>query len=172
MLEIRIHGRGGQGVKKAAQILGRAAYLSGFKTQDFALYGAERRGAPVVSFVRMDRKGINTRGYVFRPDCVLVLDETIGEAVMEGAKNSYVLVNSHNPRAGCHVVDATAIATREAGSPLGANAALLGAFVAVRKEISLSNLEKAIKKELHGKSGQVIEGNLKSARACHKEMSG
>ena len=64
MISIRLHGRGGQGVKKAAQILARAAYLAGYATQDFALYGAERRGAPVTSFVRMDKEKINTRGYV------------------------------------------------------------------------------------------------------------
>jgi pyruvate ferredoxin oxidoreductase gamma subunit len=67
MISVRIHGRGGQGVKKAAQILARAAYLAGYYTQDFALYGAERRGAPVTSFVRLDKDPIKTRGYVWNP---------------------------------------------------------------------------------------------------------
>ena len=59
MISMRIVGRGGQGVKKSAQILARAAYLAGYQTQDFAVYGAERRGAPVTSFCRIDKEKIN-----------------------------------------------------------------------------------------------------------------
>ena len=58
MIEIRLHGRGGQGVKKASQILGRAGFLAGYYVQDFALYGAERKGAPLTSFVRLSKKPI------------------------------------------------------------------------------------------------------------------
>ena len=63
MHEIRVHGRGGQGVKTTARILGRAAFIQGMHIQDFAIYGAERRGAPVASFCRIGKEEILTRGY-------------------------------------------------------------------------------------------------------------
>jgi len=77
MLRIRLHGRGGQGIKTASQILGTAASLSGFQAQDFPLYGAERRGAPIVAYARMDRQPIRERGSILYPDILLIGDETL-----------------------------------------------------------------------------------------------
>ncbi|MEM0481545.1 MAG: 2-oxoacid:acceptor oxidoreductase family protein [Nitrososphaerota archaeon] len=77
MLKIRFHGRGGQGVKTSSRILGRAAFLDGFTAQDSPIYGAERRGAPVVSFTRISKTPITERGFIFDPDIVIVMDETL-----------------------------------------------------------------------------------------------
>jgi pyruvate ferredoxin oxidoreductase gamma subunit len=77
MLRVRLHGRGGQGIKTASQILGTAAFLSGFQAQDFPLYGAERRGAPIVAFTRIDENPILERGPISIPDLLLIGDESL-----------------------------------------------------------------------------------------------
>ena len=77
MIEVRFHGRGGQGAKIASRILGRSALLSGFYAQDFVLFGAERRGAPVVSFTRVSETRIDQRGYIEEPDLVVVMDDSL-----------------------------------------------------------------------------------------------
>ena len=79
MLRVRLHGRGGQGIKTASQVLGTAAFLSGYQAQDFPLYGAERRGAPIVAFTRINKEPILERGPIAIPDLILVGDETLLE---------------------------------------------------------------------------------------------
>ncbi len=166
MLEIRIHGRGGQGVKKSAMILARAFYLGGYKTQDFAIYGAERRGAPVISFVRIDKKEINTRGYIFWPDYILVLDPTLDiKDCLKGAKkNTGIFVNSAVKLGNYNTIDATGIAIEEIGTALGANVVLLGAFVRHFKKINFTALEKAIKIELKKYPPEVLNKNIRAAK--------
>ena len=165
MIEVRIHGRGGQGVKKASMILGRAAYIAGYKTQDFALYGAERKGAPVASFVRFDKDELNTIGYVFEPDFIIVVDTTIDKDIVNKGKkkNTKIIYNSVNKIKG-YKIDATDIAIRELNDPLGANIALLGGFVAVAGQISLKHLEEAIRIELKKYPKNIIEGNIRAAK--------
>ena len=105
MLRIRLHGRGGQGIKTASQILGTAAFLSGYQSQDFPLYGAERRGAPIVAFTRISPDPILERGPISVPDLILIEDETLLEdtqaAPLCGSDEQTVLfVNStKNPQA-------------------------------------------------------------------------
>ena len=77
MIEVRFHGRGGQGAKIASRILGRSGLLAGLYAQDFALFGAERRGAPVVSFTRVSETPIDQRGYIEEPDLVVVMDGSL-----------------------------------------------------------------------------------------------
>lgn len=77
MLRVRLHGRGGQGIKTASQILGSAAFLAGHQAQDFPLYGAERRGAPIVAFARIDDAPILERGPIAIPDLILIGDDTL-----------------------------------------------------------------------------------------------
>ena len=77
MIEVRFHGRGGQGAKIASRILGRSGFLAGLCAQDFALFGAERRGAPVVSFTRLSAEPIDQRGAIERPNLVLVMDDSL-----------------------------------------------------------------------------------------------
>ncbi len=96
---IRFHGRGGEGVKLAARIVSRAAFVSGLNVQDSPLYGAERRGAPVVASVRCGDGAILARGYIDQPDIVVVMDDSLlsqpEAAVLDGlGRTSIVLVNT------------------------------------------------------------------------------
>jgi len=77
MYRIRIHGRGGQGIKMASRVLGTALFKAEFTVQDAPKYGAERRGAPIFSYVRAAREPINERGTIYRPDLVVVADDTL-----------------------------------------------------------------------------------------------
>lgn len=96
MYRIRLHGRGGQGIKTAGRILGTALFLEGFEVQDAPRYGAERRGAPILAMVRADRRPVNERGIVTRPDLVLVVDETLiglpGVGVTAGLHDACVVL--------------------------------------------------------------------------------
>ena len=76
-IRIRFHGRGGHGVKTASRILGTAAFLAGYHSQDSPIYGAERRGAPVTAFTRIDKQPILERGMIESPDLILVADDTL-----------------------------------------------------------------------------------------------
>ena len=77
MFEVRFHGRGGQGAKLASRILGRCGFLAGLYAQDFPLYGAERRGAPIISSTRLSEEPIDRRGYLEEPDLVIVMDDSL-----------------------------------------------------------------------------------------------
>jgi pyruvate ferredoxin oxidoreductase gamma subunit len=99
MLRIRFHGRGGQGMKTASRILGSAAFHAGFFVQDSPVYGAERRGAPMIAFTRIDRAQIRERGAIARPDLVIVADDTLladpAAQPLSGCEvDSTVLINS------------------------------------------------------------------------------
>ncbi|MDO8647261.1 MAG: 2-oxoacid:acceptor oxidoreductase family protein [Candidatus Diapherotrites archaeon] len=170
MIEMRIHGRGGQGVQKSAQILSRAAFLKGFETQDFSIYGAERQGAPLTSFVRLERLCVPTRGYVFEPDVIVILDDSIPrEKTLAGKKESTkVFINTQDKVSGkeFYALDATGIALNETGKAI-ANTALLGALAKKLPEfITWENLEKAIKIELAKYAPEVIEKNVNAAKKC------
>jgi len=175
MYEIRIHGRGGQGVKTTAHVLGRAGFLTGFQTQDFAVYGAERRGAPVASFCRMDKKQVLSRGYIFNPDAIIVMDTTIDRmTTLTGIKNrGVVLVNSERKIEGfkkAKFIDATKIAIDCIGKPIP-SIAILGAFIKLSGNIPMSSLKKAIKTELtEADHREEIPGNMKACQRCFDEI--
>jgi pyruvate ferredoxin oxidoreductase gamma subunit len=102
MRTVRFHGRGGQGAKTASRILGTAAFLKGFVAQDSPIYGAERRGAPVAAFTRIDSGPIRERGMIFSPALVVVADDTLlddpSARVLEGVRDgTAVFVNSAIP---------------------------------------------------------------------------
>ncbi|MBW2272513.1 MAG: 2-oxoacid:acceptor oxidoreductase family protein [Deltaproteobacteria bacterium] len=99
MYRIRLHGRGGQGMKTASRILGSALFREGFEVQDAPRYGAERRGAPIFAYVRADRRPVRERGIIRRPDLVLVADETLvpvnAAGVLDGVgARTVLLINS------------------------------------------------------------------------------
>lgn len=102
MYRIRFHGRGGQGMKTAGRILGKAFFLAGFEVQDAPRYGAERRGAPIFAYVRASRSIINERGVISRPDLVIVADDTLvtipAAGVLTGvAEATVLLIKSGEP---------------------------------------------------------------------------
>ncbi len=99
MIRIRFHGRGGHGVKTASRIVGTAAFFAGYHAQDSPVYGAERRGAPVVAFARIDKAAVLERGVITQPDYIICGDDTLLESpeigVLQGAKTaSAVLINT------------------------------------------------------------------------------
>ncbi|MDD5420366.1 MAG: 2-oxoacid:acceptor oxidoreductase family protein, partial [Methanomicrobiaceae archaeon] len=154
MYEIRIHSRGGQGGVTAARLLALAASRDGKYATACPFYGAERRGAPVVSFVRIDEEPIRVYSQIRRPDLVVVLDASIMDVVdvLQGLKDDgKVLLNSAHPLPGCigtcRHVDLTRIALAEnlviAGSPI-LNTPVLGAL-AKMGVVTLPSVEKAIR---------------------------
>ena len=178
--KIRFHGRGGQGIKLAAHILGRAAFLSGYQVQSFAVYGAERRGAPMTSFVRIDKKEVLERGYIFDPDFVICVDDTLDmKHVTKGLKsNGIFLINtskypgyfSPKVKQKIYTVDATKIALKTLGIPIP-NTSILGAFVKIFKKIPLETLKESVKKELKEEDkGELIEKNLKAVETCYEVL--
>ena len=153
MFQIRIHGRGGQGVVTAAAVLSVAAFLEGKHAQAFPSFGSERMGAPVVSFCRIDDKEIRLREPIAAPDALIVQDVTLFKAidVLQGLKDGgYLLVNTNRSFADLHLdaivaklprghavtVPATELALKHVGRPVP-NAALLGAFAALTGVVRL-----------------------------------
>jgi pyruvate ferredoxin oxidoreductase gamma subunit len=184
MLQIRFHGRGGQGVVTAAEMLSVAAFLEGKHAQAFPSFGSERMGAPVVSFCRIDDKEIRLREPVMEPDVLIVQDPTLFRVidVFGGLKpQGYLLVNSHKnaaelgltgafdklPKGHCQLVAASEIALQHVGRPLP-NAALLGAFAALTGAVKLASVEAAIREAFSGKIG---EANVAAAKACYDSVS-
>jgi pyruvate ferredoxin oxidoreductase gamma subunit len=165
MLEIRFHGRGGQGTVVATILLAKAFFQAGYSVQSFPVFGVERRGAPVEAYLRLDRKEIWIRSNVYAPDHVVVLDRTLLEGldVTQGLKpGGWILINAPGspvdlgPFSGFQLafVDATRIALKH---QLGTrthpivNTALLGAFARMLSMPPLEALVKAIEEDVPGK---------------------
>jgi len=166
--EIRFHGRGGQGSVTAAELLAKAVFNEGKCVQAFAMFGAERRGAPVKAFARIDDKEILIRSQIYYPDYVVVLDSGLLGIidVTEGLKEGgLVLINTRkNPEEiqlgkNCRLatVDATSIALElsllVAGLPV-VNTAILGAFARATDEVKLGSVTSVIKDAWPGKIGE------------------
>ena len=189
MFQVRIHGRGGQGVVTAAEMLSIAAFLEGRHAQAFPSFGSERTGAPVVAFCRMDDKEIRLREPVLEPDALIIQDPTLLHQVdLFGglARDGYVLINTSRSFDELGVgelarslraerlctVPATELALKHVGRPLP-NAALLGGFAAIAGRITLASVAAAIREKF---SGRVAEGNVAAADAAYawvrREMEG
>lgn len=176
MYEVRFHGRGGQGGVMAAQALANAAFLEGNYAVSFPFFGAERRGAPVLAFARVDPKKIRVKTQVYNPDYVVVLDEKLIETVnvVEGLKkDGMVILNSalkpEEIDLGMEVktatVDATSIALDVLGSPI-TNSAILGAFAFATKLVSIDSIEEGIKIVFGARIG--VKAGEKNALAARK----
>jgi pyruvate ferredoxin oxidoreductase gamma subunit len=171
MYRIRMHGRGGQGIKTASRIVGSALFASGFEVQDAALYGAERRGAPMSAYVRAARVPIHERGVVTRPDLVVVGDETLiaipAAGVLSGVGASTVLLlRSDDPPeawrerlglAAARVVTLAPGADDDGGLIPLAGMACAGATARLVGVVARPALEQAIREELHGHDAATVE---------------
>ena len=173
MIEIRFHGRGGQGAVTAAEILAKAAFEDGKYCQAFPFFGAERKGAPVMAFSRINDKPIRRRYQVYNPDHVLVLDETLLEAVdvLSGLKSGgKVIINTKEDLklgdVDVHTIDATGIALDILGVPI-VNTVMLGAFAKVIGEVSLDSIIKITKETFPGKIG---EKNAEAAKIAFEKV--
>ena len=180
MLQIRIHGRGGQGVVTAAELLSTAAFLDGKFSMAFPSFGSERTGAPVAAFCRISERQLRAREPVVNPDVVIVQDSTLlyQVDVFGGLQpDGVVLVNSTRTTAELGIEDrcskfperhwcifpATDIATRHLHRPLP-NAALVAGFAALTREVSLASIEEAIRQKFPGSVG---ERNVDAAREAY-----
>jgi pyruvate ferredoxin oxidoreductase gamma subunit len=176
MLQVRIHGRGGQGVVTAAEMLSVAAFEQGRHAQAFPSFGSERTGAPVVAFCRIDDREIRLREPILAPDVLIVQDPTLLHQVdvFQGLQpEGYVLINSTRSfdelgleaisrrflRERLITVPASEIALRHLGRPLP-NAVLLGGFAALSGLVTLQAVAHAIRDKF---SGKVAEGNVVAA---------
>jgi len=168
LVEIRFHGRGGQGVVTAASVLATAAFHDGKEAQAFPFFGVERTGAPLEAYCRISDKKIKLHQQVYEPDYVVVLDDSLLAQVdvRKGLKkNGKLIVASNKPVEGAFVVDAVEIAKRELGRPL-VNIPVLGAFAKVTGIVSIESLEKAVEQQFSHKAG-MAEKNAKALRACY-----
>lgn len=179
MNEIRIHGRGGQGAVTAAKILGEAAIAEGKWAQKSAIYGGERRGAPVQAFLRIDDKAIRETHQVIEPDCVLVIDPTLPQQinVTSGLKTggTVILHTTIEPDAVELPVKTSNIATLDAltismeifgprSIPI-VNTSMLGALVKTTEYVELESLYEPIMKAFPGDRG---EQNIKAVKLGYK----
>jgi pyruvate ferredoxin oxidoreductase gamma subunit len=180
MFQVRIHGRGGQGVVTAAELLSVAAFREGKHAQAFPSFGSERTGAPVVAFCRIDDRTIRLREPIMAPDAIIIQDPTLlhqvdvfGGLVRDG----YVLINTSRTfeelglgefmsglrRERLCTVPATELALKHVGRAVP-NAALLAGFAAVSGRISLEAVSAAIREKFPSK---IAEGNVAAANAAH-----
>jgi pyruvate ferredoxin oxidoreductase gamma subunit len=170
MFQIRIHGRGGQGVVTAAELLSVAAFTEGHHAQAFPSFGSERTGAPVAAYCRIDDHEIRTREPVAAPDCVIVQDATLLRHVdvLAGLRpGGCVLVNAPDRAdapAGALTVPATELALRHLGRPVP-NAALLGGFAAATGRLRLESVLAAIRERF---PARVAAGNVAAAREAYE----
>lgn len=180
MFQIRIHGRGGQGVVTAAELLSVAAFEEGSFAQAFPTFGSERTGAPVVSYCRIDDREIRVREPIGEPDALIIQDPTLLHQVdlFSGvAPGAYVLINTSGTIASLGIEDyaqrfspghiltvpASEIAREHLGRPL-ANAALLGGFAAMTGIVSLAGVAAAIGERF---PAAIADGNIAAATAAH-----
>jgi pyruvate ferredoxin oxidoreductase gamma subunit len=186
MFQVRFHGRGGQGVVTAAEVLSYAAFLEGKHAQAFPSFGSERTGAPVVSFCRIDDKEIRLREPILEPDALIVQDPTLIKAadIFQGLRrDGYLLVNTTRSFADLHIADrvatmpagharivaASELAVKHIGRPLP-NAALLGAFAALTGLVRLESVEAAIRHAFADKVG-IGDANVAAARASYEALA-
>ena len=180
MFQIRIHGRGGQGVVTAAEMLSIAAFEEDAHAQAFPSFGSERTGAPVVSFCRIDDKELRLREPIMEPDAVIIQDPTLLHLVpvFSGLKTGgYVLINTGKdlsamglekflkgwPPEKIRAVPANELSLKHVNR-IAPNVPLLAGFAALSGVIKLESVVKAINKKF---SGKVAEGNIAAAREAY-----
>lgn len=180
MFEVRFHGRGGQGAVMAAQTLAEAAVNEDNYAVAFPFFGAERRGAPVLAFTRIDAKKIYSKTQVYAPDCVIVLDDSLLDTidVVSGLKpDGMVIINSKEDPDDIDLgisfrtatVNATSIALEILKAPI-TNTAILGAFAKATGLITIESLESSIKEKFGGKLGERAgERNALAARMAYEK---
>lgn len=181
MKEIRLHGRGGQGVVTAAEIVGLAAFADGMYALAFPSFGSERMGAPVQSFVRVSKEPIRARNQVYSPDYLIIQDSTlIGTIdVTRGLKPDGMMIvdTEKDPgelglttKAKIFTVPATRIALDIIGRPVQ-NTTLLGYFAAVTGLISFAGVKKAIEERFPGLIGTKNIAAAEKAYSMAKEAA-
>ena len=179
MIEIRWHGRGGQGAWTASNILAMAAIKEGKHIQSFPAFGPERMGAPIVAFTRISEEPIEVHSGIYKPDIVVVLDPTllvsvpVAEGLKEGGK---IIVNwgedkkkllellKIDRKYKMFAVPATEIAVRILGRGI-TNTAMIGALIRAEPLISLDNVLETIKERF---KGEIAEKNIQVVKEAYE----
>jgi pyruvate ferredoxin oxidoreductase gamma subunit len=177
MIEIRFHGRGGQGAVTSAELTALAAIELGKYAQAFPSFGPERRGAPVMAFVRVSDEPIRTREKIYEPDVVVVLDPTLleivdvaaglsegGVVVLNTTKSVEEIREASGIKARLALVDATRIAVETMGVPI-TNTTLLGAMLKATDLLPLSALDGP----LHERFGRIAGKNIRAFKRAYEE---
>ena len=155
MIEIKFRGRGGQGTVVASEILGKAFFLEGKYPQCFSLFGGERRGAPVVGFLRVDEQPILLKCQIYHPDQMIIFDYSLidqTEILQELKPNGTILINTHQGidlfgklrKFKIGLIDAGSIA-RSLGLGATFNTAMLGAYVRLTNLIAMKTLTETVR---------------------------
>ncbi len=176
MIEVRFHGRGGQGAVTAARIVANAFVMRGEFASSFPMFGFERRGAPVTAFMRFDQNPIREKTQVYNPDCLVLLDPSQKDSplIYEGLKPDGILVlnfpkpiqekpHNHVKLVGC--VDAETIAMEEIGIP-SPNTCMAGAFAATTKWLGLEHILAGLEQYF---SGDLLKRNRRCAERGYHE---
>lgn len=177
MYRIRFHGRGGQGMKTASRILGRAFFLAGYEVQDAPRYGAERRGAPIFAYVRAARSPINERGIIQHPDLVVVADDSLislpSAGVLTGLtdRTIFLIYSDTDEKSWQHRLNLenrvfTIPVDTQAADPLQrryAGVSCVGGAARLTGVIDLPTLETAIEEEMADRSSLTISTNIDHA---------
>jgi pyruvate ferredoxin oxidoreductase gamma subunit len=176
MIEVRFHGRGGQGAVTSAELVAQAAINQGHYAQAFPNFGPERRGAPVLAFLRVSEKQIRIRSKVYHPDVIVILDPTLlsSASPTDGLKkDGWIVVNINKPedevrklfpgfKVAC--VDASRIAREEMGVPI-TNTTMLGSLIKATKIIDLASLDLPVKNRF----GLIAQKNVNAYTRAFKE---
>lgn len=178
--EVRFHGRGGQGAVTAADILAVAGFKDGYYTLSFPMFGAEKRGTPVVSFLRVSDEPIVIRDEVKTPDYVVVMDPSLievvdvlagikdgGMAVINYPKGTEDLRRKLNADVDVYAINATKMAMEILGRPI-TNTAMVGAFVGATGLIKIESVEETIMEWFENK--EIAEKNVKLVRSAYEHM--
>ena len=185
-VEIRWHGRGGQGAKSAALMLADAAFMTGKYVQGFPEYGPERMGAPITAYNRISEDVIRVHSNIYEPDYVVVVDETLLESVDVTAglkaEGAIVINTTRTPEeirpllkgyeGGVYTIDAREISEKCLGRYFP-NSTMLAAIAAISgvmtKEDFFREMEGSYRHKF-AKKPEVVEGNLKALRMAYEEV--
>ena len=173
MKQIRIHGRGGQGVVTAAELIAISAFNDGHEAQAFPSFGVERTGAPIEAFTRIDDKPIRTREHVYSPDILIIQDASVMSTVNVShgcTEKTIAIINTSLPKNAIKLsipeknifpINATKIALDILGRNI-VNTIILGALAKSTKIISLEAIKKAVKQKFGAKSQELVDKNIKA----------
>ncbi len=175
--EIRLHGRGGQGVVTAAELIARAAWREGWQVQAFPNFGVERTGAPVQAYARLSDREIITRQQIYRPTTLIIADPTLlaTTEVFNGAgRKTKIIVNAESnrwpdlkwPSKKLYFSPATEIALEIFGKNI-VSAIIVAAWAKYSRSVSLASLLQAIRGQFADKSAALVEKNLRAVKKAY-----
>ena len=178
MIEIRFHGRGGQGAVTSAELTALAAIEQGKYAQAFPSFGPERRGAPVAAFNRIDDHPIKVRSGIYQPDVVVVLDESLitlvkvtdglkpeGILIVNTSKTAKEVGKILNYKGKIATVDATSIAWKELGVPIS-NTTMLGALIKVIKVVKMDSMNGPVEHRF----GRIANKNMAAMKKAYEAV--